>query len=502
MQAGRLAPAALVVFALLSAGANAGAGTVVCAGAGPLGDGTTADSNVPVRVINLSNVVAVGLQPPMAVKADGTVWAWGGGTGDPVRIAGLDNIVAIRGSEVDSHFKLALRADGTVWQWSAVEPLPSQVADPRDSTGFLTGVTAIANGQSYYALKSDGTVWAWGQNCQDAYCGLLGDGTTDDRPYPVQCLNLDHVTAIAADRSHAMALKADGTVWAWGSNRYGQLGDGTDIERLAPVQVFPGGGSSSPDAGAIGIAASAYTSYVLRADGTVWSCGENSNGQIGDGTTVSRSSWVRVLGLAGVYRIVSGPNAWITIALKSDGSAWGWGLNDHGHLGCGTNEEVQPLCRVRSADHFALDLLPGRIPADVLDGPPADLSFPAGYLGGVVDAATDVNQSCYLTTQAPLHVPAIDLALQSAGGRSVAVATVTVLDEFGAPVAGAFVSGHGTGLVTAPGSGITGEDGTVKLTSTAPRRPNETVTFVVDAVLKRGMFLDRQRSVLTQSTVR
>jgi hypothetical protein len=77
-----------------------------------------------------------------------------------------------------------------------------------------------------------------------------------------------------------------------------------------------------------------------------------------------------------------------------------------------------------------------------------------------------------------------------------------VLDEFGAPVAGAFVSGHCTGLVTAPGSGITGDDGTVKLTSTVPRRPNEAVTFVVDAVLKRGMFLDRQRSVLTQSTVR
>ena len=83
------------------------------------------------------------------------------------------------------------------------------------------------------ALKSDGTVWAWGDN---GY-GQLGDGTTTDRTTPVQVSGLSGVTAIAAGCYHTVALKSDGTVWAWGYNGYGQLGDGTTTQRTTPVQV-------------------------------------------------------------------------------------------------------------------------------------------------------------------------------------------------------------------------------------------------------------------------
>jgi alpha-tubulin suppressor-like RCC1 family protein len=412
----------------------------------------------------------------MAVKSDGSVWAWGNGAAEPARIPGLDNVVAVRGSELSFVSKLALKADGTVWRWSDDDPVPVQVPDPADPTGYLTGVTAIASGaRTHYALKSDGTVWAWGMNYfyRDE-SGLLGDGTTTDSASPVQCLNLSNIKAIAADRSHALALGADGRVWAWGGNRFGQLGDGTNTVRLAPIPVFPPDGTFSP--GAVAIAASAYSSYVVRADGTVWSCGGNSNGQLGDGTTDSRNTWVRVGDLSGVASIASGENAWIAIVVKSDGSAWGWGLNDHGHLGCGTNGDVLLPCRVLSPGFGA-----------------------TGFLGGVVAAATDVDQSCFLTTEEPVRVSSIAMNARTARGKTIATAIVTVLDNFDSPVTDAVVRGHWSTKAGSLATGTTGPDGTATLSSPLLRGSKKSVTFVLDSVTKSGTFLDASRSQLTNS---
>jgi len=114
-----------------------------------------------------------------------------------------------------------------------------QVKGPGGS-GYLTGVTALAGGQYHsLAVKSDGTAWAWGYN---GY-GQLGDGTTTQRTTPVQVKGpggsgyLTGVTAIAAGYYHSLAVKSDGTAWAWGYNTYGQLGDGTTTSRSTPVQV-------------------------------------------------------------------------------------------------------------------------------------------------------------------------------------------------------------------------------------------------------------------------
>ena len=93
---------------------------------------------------------------------------------------------------------------------------------------------SIGAGDSHsLALASDGTVWAWGSNGS----GHLGNGTTEDRPTPVQVMGLEDITAVAAGASHSLALASDGTVWAWGRNSLGQLGDGTTENRLTPVQV-------------------------------------------------------------------------------------------------------------------------------------------------------------------------------------------------------------------------------------------------------------------------
>src|SRR4030067_648484 len=106
---------------------------------------------------------------------------------------------------------------------------------PRRGRGAgLFGVAAVAAGGYHtVALKSDGTVWAWGYNGE----GELGDGSTTNRSVPVQVTGLSGVAAVAADGYHTVSLKSDGTVWAWGSNGSGQLGDGTTVDRWQPGQV-------------------------------------------------------------------------------------------------------------------------------------------------------------------------------------------------------------------------------------------------------------------------
>jgi YD repeat-containing protein len=186
----------------------------------------------------------------------------------------------------------------------------------------------VAGGYHYHtiAVKTDSTVWAWGAN----WDGQLGDGTTTDRSTPVQVSGLADVSAIAGGGSHTIALKTDGTVWAWGYNWHGQLGDGTTTDSSLPVQV-----SGLADVSAI--AGGSYHTIVLKADGTVWAWGYNGSGQLGDGTTTDRSTPVQVSGLADVAAIAGGYSH--TIALKTDGTIWAWGWNEYGQLGDGTTTD-------------------------------------------------------------------------------------------------------------------------------------------------------------------
>jgi len=137
--------------------------------------------------------------------------------------------------------------------------------------------TAVACGRYHsLTLKNDGTVWAWGDNCY----GQLGDGTTMKRTTAVQVSGLTMVTAIASGVNHSLAIRGGGTVWAWGENCSGQLGNGTTIDRTIALQVI---GLSDITA----IACGGYHSLALRNDGSVWAWGENYSGQLGDGTTVT-----------------------------------------------------------------------------------------------------------------------------------------------------------------------------------------------------------------------
>lgn len=170
------------------------------------------------------------------------------------------------------------------------------------------------------ALKQDGTVWSWG------YTGLapLGtDITVTARLYPVQVAGLSDVTAVSAGGMHNLAVKDDGSLWVWGSNYWGALGDGTGEDKFIPAQV----NGLPPVASAIGLE---YGSMVLTTTGEVWTWGYNYMGQVGDGTQNNRLSPYR-LGSRVVKQIYAGYAH--AFALDSKGQMWAWGLNEAAQIG-------------------------------------------------------------------------------------------------------------------------------------------------------------------------
>jgi alpha-tubulin suppressor-like RCC1 family protein len=193
------------------------------------------------------------------------------------------------------------------------------------AAGMVAAVAGMLLGAACPQAQADGTVWAWGGNAH----GQLGDGSNTDRWTPGMVTMPIPVVAVAGGGHHSLALAADGTVWAWGSNYYGQLGDGTAIDRQSPVQVFG-------LANVIAVAGGGVHSLALRADGSVWTWGHNWDGRLGDGTNTDRWTPVRVIGLTGVAAIAGGVSH--SLALKSDGTTWAWGGNSGGNLGDGTTE--------------------------------------------------------------------------------------------------------------------------------------------------------------------
>lgn len=319
---------------------------------GQLGDGTTIAKSLPVQVGGLSEVVTIdgGAGHTLAVKSDGTVWAWGlnnyGQLGDattenksiPVQVNGLLDIIAVA---CGGNHSVALDRNGDVWAWGANEygqlgiggesSLGSKRNKPEKVNG-LSGIIALACGGSHtIALSKDGEIYGWGCNQK----GQIGDGTYMKRTAPVKVSGLSGIIAITSGgalggdtNSHNLALKSDGTVWAWGSNSDGQLGDGTDIDRNTPIQV---GGLSH----VIAIAGGGAHSIALKSDGTVWAWGCNWAGQLGIGIPFSaKNKPVQVKYLSNIITITSG---WMhSIAEKSDGTLYAWGYNERGELGDGT----------------------------------------------------------------------------------------------------------------------------------------------------------------------
>lgn len=220
---------------------------------------------------------------------------------------------------------------GTLWTWGSnqegqlgaetqetgVDREGNQVAVSGTSLAVLEDVRSVAAGGDFtVALKTDGTLWAWGGNDY----GQLGNGTVVSTAQPVQVL--DQVTAVSAGDYHVAAIRADGTLWTWGDNLYGQLGDGTLNSASAPQQVLDN---------VTAVSAGANATAAVRSDGTLWTWGDNLYGQLGDGTRDSVSAPHQVL--TDVRFAVMGD--YHAAAIATDGTLYTWGSNLDGQLGTG-----------------------------------------------------------------------------------------------------------------------------------------------------------------------
>ncbi len=243
--------------------------------------------------------------------------------------------VRITAISANSNRNLAVDEQGRVWSWGTYKlgPVDAKGCTKPDAcqkvptlVPGLDGVVQVSAGYDHnLALKADGTVWAWGRNDW----GALGIGSSshDYRTEPVQISGLNDVTAISASANFSLAVKKDGSVWAWGSNEKGQLGNGKDsytpdypLKDETPVQVV---GLDH----VIAVGTGSAHSLALREDGTVWAWGNNQFGTLGQGTadTEQHPKPAQVPGLANIRLIAAGFEN--SIAIQADGTYWIWGLN-------------------------------------------------------------------------------------------------------------------------------------------------------------------------------
>jgi alpha-tubulin suppressor-like RCC1 family protein len=307
---------------------------------GLLGGGAKSSSTRAIQVPGLTSIVAVAASErhSLAVRQDGTVWAWGananGQLGDilvpesqrPIQVPGISTAKSVAATD---QFSLVLLSDGTVrllglrgtgfgvfTNFPQPDPVPG-----------MSNITALAAGSRHaLALRGDGTVLAFGQN----FFAQLGFGPTGEFAYDaVSVPGLSGVTAIAAFAEHSLALRADGTVWGWGSG-----GNWTGLADLS-FQFFPPR-QLSTIAGATAIGAGQFHTIFTKADGSVWAVGEGTQGILGNGGTTVTLGPVQAVGPAHTVEVAGG---WFqTVALQADGSVFAWGENDLIGTGAPSNQ--------------------------------------------------------------------------------------------------------------------------------------------------------------------
>ncbi|MCL2503242.1 MAG: cell wall-binding repeat-containing protein [Coriobacteriia bacterium] len=240
--------------------------------------------------------------------------------------------------------QLRLTESTSVMQVEMTEPTPAAltelVADPNAGWKEVSAGTIHSLG-----IRDDGSLLAWGDNG----AGQLGDGTWEGKSAPTLIGDATDWKAVSAGGgnffagAHSLALKEDGSLWAWGANNYGQLGDGTWEGKSTPVRI-----GSAADWKAIGTGN--FHSLALKNDGSLWAWGWNEYGQLGNGTKgdgTSKNVPTRI-GVATDWEAISvGFNH--SLALKTDGTLWAWGINWYGGLGDGTKEDKSTPTRIGDA---------------------------------------------------------------------------------------------------------------------------------------------------------
>lgn len=320
--------------------------------------------------------VAPGGYHTVALKIDGSLFAWGknlaGQLGDgtnidkatPVQAGTVKTWVKVAAGEFHS---LAIRADGTLWAWGS--NLFGQLGDGTfvnksapTKIGTATTWVAVSAGKSHtVALKKDGTLWAWGSNAS----GELGNGTVDPSNVPVQVgvakNYFTNWTAVSAGGVHNVARRADGTIWSWGDNTKGQLGrvvltDTTDVAYQSPILPALVGGDVSNRW--VSVTAGSEHSLAVRSDGALFAWGANGFSQLGvELASVSDVGIPTQVGVDTHWAVVTaGGNH--NLAIKTDGSLWAWGSNRKGQLGDGTLLDRSPPLQIGTETSW-LSIAPG-----------------------------------------------------------------------------------------------------------------------------------------------
>lgn len=335
----------------------------------------TLDSNTGKQFNVTFQTVCAGSTYTMGIGSDEDLYAWGDGyngelgngskntiTNSPIKI-----MTGVASVSTKAGHTMALRNDGSLWVWgkNGNGQVGNGTANPYAliPTKIMDGVKFISAGDAHsMAIKNDGSLWVWGDNSS----GQIGDGTKTDRYNPVKVMS--SVIYVSAGGDFSEAIRSDGSLWTWGDNSCGQLCDGTMIDKNTPIKIMDNiksvsagwlntliiknddslwrcgyiysdtGNSLSKTSsqgstqltkimdGVIYASAGIKHSMAIKTDGSLWGWGWNSDGQIGDGTTTDKLTSVKLM--EGVSLVSAG---WLgTMAIKSDGSLWGWGFNGRG----------------------------------------------------------------------------------------------------------------------------------------------------------------------------
>ncbi|MBI4243848.1 MAG: hypothetical protein HY606_07135 [Planctomycetes bacterium] len=326
---------------------------------GQLGNGSYGNFETnPVQVAGLSNVtqIAAGYSYSLALRKDGTVWAWGWNTygqlGNPTVTSStvpiqsqINNAIYIAATKYSIFgFSAVIKNDRTLWMfgdnqfgqlgngtsgWGTGSKIPVQVQG-------ISNASQVSLGWAYtLVLKTDGTVWAWGNN----NLGALGNGTTISSNIPVQSSGLNNITSISAGFNYGLAITANRNVYGWGADGSGQLGTGTAVVYRTTATLTLFGPAQS-------IATGYIHSMVLRTDGTLWASGDNSSGQLGNEsagctgtcTTNPVPSKVLIDGVLPGDAVISAGTFFSLVIKKWINSTitMSWGQNNKGQLGNGT----------------------------------------------------------------------------------------------------------------------------------------------------------------------
>jgi len=316
---------------------------------GQLG-GRPGSNSIPNKVGTLSDWKFISAKGRfvLAIRNDGTLWGWGPNSRGSLGY-GTDTIIFTPvqiGSDNDWKYVAAgffssygIKNDGSLWAWGnnvvgelgdgtyEHKYIPTRIGNDNDWMMVdANGSVFINEGGHVIALKTNGTLWAWGRNGH----GQLGDGTTINKIIPIQIGTSNDWKYVSAGTTHNLAIKNDGTLWAWGSNIAGQLGDGTTISKLIPTKI-----GTSNDWKIV--KAHLDFSLGIKNDGTLWAWGHNGQRTLGDGTNIDKLIPTQIGNDNNWIHITSGGDGYTktSAGIKSDGTLWTWGNQQHGQLGNG-----------------------------------------------------------------------------------------------------------------------------------------------------------------------